>query len=455
MRDSEQIELGNPILPDGEGPTLEPRRSRRWPWIVVLLLGLGGAGGWWYTTRTASGDPKAGAAGGAPGGSPTDGRSGQGQGRPGRKDGDMRPATVATALVTTADVDVHLNGLGTVVPRNVILVRSRVDGELVRVEFREGDMVKKGDLLALIDTRPYDVLLTQAKGQLVKDEALLKNARVDLARYRQLWSEDSIPKQQLDTQEALVRQYEGSVEADRGQVDSANLQLTYCRIVAPVSGRTGLRQVDPGNIVHASDSTGIVTITQISPITVVFTLPEDSVPNVMAAVRTGHALPVEAWDRAQRRKLATGTLLTIDNQIDTTTGTVKLKADFANEDSSLFPNQFVNARMTVDTRRGVVVIPSPALLRGTQGPYTYVVRDDKTVTVRPVKPGPVEGALTVIEDGLKPGETVVTDGTDKLREGAKIELAQPITPAGATGRGAGKPGADGQQQRRRPRETKE
>jgi multidrug efflux system membrane fusion protein len=309
-------------------------------------------------------------------------------------------------------------------------------------------VVKAGDLLAEIDPRPFQVQLMQAEGQMARDQALLANARIDLERYRTLFEKDSIAKQQVDTQAALVRQYEGVVKSDQSALENARLQLTYSRITAPVSGRLGLRQVDPGNVVRASDPNGIVVITQLQPIAVIFTIPQDNLPVVMKRLQSGAKPPVEAWDRENRQKLASGTLITVDNQIDSTTGTVKLKAQFGNEDSGLFPNQFVNVRMLVDTRREVVTIPGAALQRGSQGTFVYVIKDDKTVTVRPVKLGPAEGERVSVEAGLAEGERVVTDGLDRLREGARVELAQrpgdppPAAPNDASTKGRRKKGGE-------------
>lgn len=396
------------VSPDLDSPR-RPASRRAWPWVVVLLLLAVAV--WWLLA----------------GPSVTPGGSRQGAGGRGGFDPN-RPTPVATATAKTGDINIYLHGLGTVTPLNTVTVRSRVEGELTRVLFREGQVVKAGDLLAEIDPRPFQVQLAQAEGQLARDLALLKNAQADLERYRVLFEQDSIARQQLDTQAALVRQYEGTIQADRAQIDDAKLQLAYSRITAPIGGRLGLRQVDPGNIVRASDANGLVVITQLQPIAVVFTLPEDNLPAVMKRLTAGDRLAVDAFDRGGKTLLASGTLLTVDNQIDSATGTIKLKAEFPNDDYGLFPNQFVNARLLLETRRAAVLIPSTALLRGAStlphgGSFVYVVNPDNTVSVRPVRPGATEGEMTAIEDGLAAGEVVVTDGTDRLREGAKIQVA--------------------------------
>jgi membrane fusion protein, multidrug efflux system len=373
--------------------------------IAVLVLVVGGTWAYFHYVR----GPDA----------ATDAKPAKGKGKRG---GDPNAATpVVAAAVGKGDINIYLTGLGSVTPLKTVTVRSRVDGELMRVNFTEGQMVKAGDLLAEIDPRPYQVMLGQAEGQLVKDEALLQNARIDFQRYSTLFKQDSIAKQQVDTQAALVRQYEGAIVTDKAAVDNARLQLTYARITAPVSGRLGLRQVDPGNIVHAGDAGGMVVITQLQPISVIFTIPQDQLSQVM--LKREAKLPVEAWDRENRTRIAAGQLITVDNQIDVTTGTVKLKAQFPNDDAALFPNQFVNCRMLVDTRRDVVTVPVAALQRGSQGIYVYVVKDDSTVSVRPVKLGPQEGERVAVESGLAAGERIVTDGLDRLREGAKVETA--------------------------------
>jgi multidrug efflux system membrane fusion protein len=393
-------------------------RGRRWPWFVAaIVVALAAPAVWYWTTRAAA--PPASVAGG-------------------RFEPSARAIPVVAAPVRKGSIDVYLTALGTVAPASMVVVKPRVDGQLMKVAFREGQVVKAGDLLAEIDPRPFQVQLAQAQGQMAKDQALLRNAQVDLERYRTLLSQDSISKQQVDTQESLVRQYEGTIQADQAAIDGARLQLTYSRVTAPIGGRVGLRQVDPGNVVKAADANGIVVIAQVQPISVIFPIPEDSLPRILRRLGTGEAVPVEAWDRDQRTKLATGKLLTADNQIDTTTGTVKLKAEFANSDLALFPNQFVNVRMLVETLADATLVPSAAIQRGAPGTFVYVVKDDRTVTVAPVKLGPVQGEITAIASGIAPGATVVVDGTDKLREGGKVELITRETQTAPAAAGAAK-----------------
>ncbi len=343
----------------------------------------------------------------------------------GKGDPNARTVPVVSAPARKGTIDVYIDALGTVTPRNMVVVRSRVDGQLVSVAFREGQDVKAGELLAQIDPRPFEVQLTQANGQMARDQAQLKNAQLDFERYKTLLAQDSISKQQVDTQEALVRQYQGAVQSDQGAIDNARLQLTYARITAPIAGRIGLRQVDPGNMVHASDANGLVSIAQVKPVTVIYPVPEDNVPRIVKRMQGGQDVAVDAYDRGGKSRLATGRLLTLDNQIDTATGTVKLKAEFPNLDGALFPNQFVNVRMAVETRQDATLVPTAAIQRGAPGTFVFLVKEDKSVAVTPVKLGTVEGETAEVQSGLAPGNLVVVDGADKLRDGSKVELVDP------------------------------
>ena len=388
--------------------------NKKLPWILGLGLVVAvAAGGYYYYSKSGDGDA-------TPGTEKSAGKGGGKGGKGGRRDANVPVVAVPAA---TADVGVLLDGLGSVTPIATVTVRSRIEGQLMRLNFKEGQLVRQGDLLAEIDPRAAQVQLATAEGTLARDQALLKNAQLDLERYRTLFKQDSIARQQLDTQDALVRQYEATLKVDHAAIDSARLQLVYSRITAPVSGRIGLRQVDIGNIVRAGDANGIVVITQLQPITVIFSIPEDNLPPVMKKLQAGEKLPATAFDRSGKTQLAAGMLITADNQIDPATGTVKLKAQFANEDLALFANQFVNVRLLVDTKRGATVIPAAAVQRGTPGTFVYAVdAATKAVSVRKVTLGPVQGEMVSVEQGIAPGTLVVVDGADRLREGAVVEM---------------------------------
>ncbi len=392
------------------GPSAAPGRSAH-PWIKWLLI-VAAISGIFYAVFLR----------------PSSHRTG-----PARTGGGAMPVTAETARTT--DLNVRIVALGTVTPVYTVTVRSRVDGELQKMYFEEGKTVEAGAPLADLDPRPFEVVKLQAEAQLAKDNALLENARVDLKRFQTLLEQDSVAGQQVDTQAALVRQYEASLKVDQAQVASAALQLAYAHVTAPITGRIGLRSVDQGNIVHASDANGIAVITQMHPITVLFSIPQDDIPKVLKNLATDEAMLVEAFDRDGRTRLATGKLVTLDNQIDPSTGTVRLRAEFANTDEALFPNQFVNIQLVVERLKAVTVAPAAAVQRGTMGTYVYVVGAQKTASVRTVETGPSEQGMIAITKGLAPGELVVVDGVDKLREGSAVELVgrDSGTPAGTPG----------------------
>jgi membrane fusion protein, multidrug efflux system len=386
----------SPPYPNPPGDRNDPPRHRRWVWVVMVLLIAGGI----VLYRMHSSSEAA-----------------------SKKDPSNQTVSVGVTTVQQRDVPFYLTGLGSVTAYNTVTVHTRVDGQIMRVLFKEGQFVHAGDVLIEIDPRPYQVALDQAQGQLAKDIASQNDARVDLNRYQTLWQQGVVPRQQLDTQQATVGQFDGAIQSDKAQIDSAKLNLTYSRITSPINGRVGLRLVDPGNIVHATDTNGMLVITQIQPIAVVFTLPEDNLPQVVAQMKSGQ-LGVQAYSRDDNTKLADGKLLTIDNQIDQTTGTVKLKSEFDNHDSSLWPNQFVNLRLFLSVRKGAIVIPSAVIQVGTQGSFAYVIDSDNKAEVRPIQADFSEGNISVIRQGLKAGEQVVVDGADKLQAGAAVTTHQ-------------------------------
>jgi multidrug efflux system membrane fusion protein len=343
------------------------------------------------------------------------------------------PQTIRAAQAQTGDMPITIDALGTVTPLAVVTIRTQISGRLMSVGFTEGQMVKTGDFLAQIDPRPYEAALAQAQAQLAKDTALLQQAQSDLARYQTLSKQDSISRQQVDDQAFLVAQDKAAIASDQAQIDTANLNIGYTRITSPITGRVGLRLIDPGNYVQPSDTNGLVVVTELDPISILFSTPEDNLPRISARLKAAGSLPVTAFDRANVQELEKGELTTFDNQIDTTTGTFKLRANFPNPDNKLFPNQFVNVRLLVDTLTGVILVPNAAVQLGQSGPFVYVVNDGKTVEVRNVKTGPADSAHTVIESGLKAGESVVTDGVDRLKDGAEIRFAGAPPSAGGEG----------------------
>jgi multidrug efflux system membrane fusion protein len=405
-------------------------RSSRWfvPGAIAAAVVIAALGTWYFFGRSDA------AGSGAADAATKDGKSAKaGKGARAGMDPN-RAQPVAASAARAGEINVIQTALGTVMALRTVTVKPRVDGLLQSLAFREGALVHAGDTLAQIDPAPFQVALAQAEGTLARDAAQLANARIDLERYTKLASQDSISQQQVDQQGALVRQLEGTVKISQAQVDNAKLQLSYTRITAPLGGRLGLIQVDAGNMVHGSDANGIAVITQVDPISVVFTIPQDTLPRVLARLNAGDRPAVESWDRENKVLLAKGMLVTTDNQIDVTTGTVRLKAQFGNGEGKLFPNQFVNVRMVVDTHKDAVLVPPAAIQRGAQGTVVYVVKEDSTVQLRAITTGATDGPATEVLTGLKAGERVITDGVDRIREGAKVEVAEPGGGAGVAAR---------------------
>jgi multidrug efflux system membrane fusion protein len=398
---NEQVEIAQP----SRTKLVKPTTRRRW-WLWLLVLGAALIAVLlivrWQTQRSAA-----------------------------AKSRETGPPTVPVVVASArkGEIPVYLNALGSATPFNTVTVRSRIDGQLLRVNFQEGQFVRQGDSLAEIDPKPFEVQLDQARGQLARDEAQLANAKLDLTRYQTLAAQGVIPRQQLDTQAASVRQFDGVIRADEAQINNAKLQITYCHITAPIAGRVGLRLADVGNMIHANDTNGLVVIAQIQPIAVLFTIPEDSLGQVLSKIRSGEHLMVEAYDRGGQTKIADGRVETIDNEIDPATGTSRLKAIFDNKSNALFPNQFVNVRLLVEIRKDRILIPAVAIQRGPQGTYVYVVKEDQTADVRPVTVGTIEAAQASVDTGLSEGERVVVDGVDKLRAGSKVKVNSEQGPA--------------------------
>ena len=410
--------MNQPIKALKEAPSIgpsqvaKPRSRRRFVFISTLSLLLIAGIVWWNRQASA----------------PQQSNGGR----------NAAPMSIVPEVVGKGDIGINLNALGTVTSLATVTIRTQISGYLIKVDFKEGDEVKKGDLLAQIDSRPYEATLAQAKGQLARDEAMLKGAQVDLTRYQGLAAQNAVPHQTLDTQIALVAQDQGTVEADKAAVKSAEVNLQYCRILSPLDGRVGLRQVDQGNYVTPGDANGLVVITQLQPISVLFTVPEDNLQAISKRLQSGAVLPATAYDRSGATKLAEGTLQTFDSQIDQTTGTIKLRAQFSNDNRGLYPNQFVNIRLLLDTHKDVTTMSTAGIQRGVPGTFVYLINADNTVSVRPVQLGVTDGERVEVISGLAPGERIVIDGADKLRDGAKINVrseadATPPTDAAKSG----------------------
>jgi membrane fusion protein, multidrug efflux system len=372
-------------------------RGRVWGWVLLMLVIVGGVIAYQLHARSQAAS---------------------------KDNGSTAALSVGVSTVEKKDMPYYLSGLGSVTAFNTVTLHTRVDGQLMDVNFKEGQFVRAGDVLATIDPRPYQVALDQAQGQLSKDLASQADAKVDLGRYQQLWQEGVVPRQQLDTQQATVGQFDGAIQSDKAQIDNERLQLTYCKITSPIDGRVGLRLVDPGNIVHAADTNGMLVITQVQPISVIFTLPEDNIPEVISVMKK-RPMTVEAYGRDNKQLLATGKLLTPDNQIDPTTGTLRFKSEFTNQDSSLWPNQFVNIRLFLDVRQNAILVNSAAIQKGVQGAFVYVVDANNQAQVRQVQVDFTEGNSTIVSKGLSAGEIVVVDGAEKLQAGSPVEPHQP------------------------------
>lgn len=423
----EQETPARPSMPQATKVPPSPSKGKGWIWFLVLIALA--AAGYYYWNRNNGASAGTAAVPEAKGG-----KKGRGMGGP--------PPVIAVHAKRGA-IGVYVNGLGNVTPLSTVAVKSRVDGQLMDVHYKEGDLVQQGQPLLEIDPRPFEVQLEQAEGQLARDQALLANAKVDQARYETLMQQNAIPEQQLATQKALVDQYVGIVKTDQGMIDNAKLNIVYCHIASPITGRIGLRLVDPGNIVHAADPNGLLVITQLQPISVIFPISEKDLTAVRTRFHGGQSLTVEAWDPDGKTRIATGTLSTIDNQIDQTTGTVKLRATFDNKDNALFPNQFINARLLVQQKRGAILLASAAIQRTTSTTYVWMLQQDNTVTVRNITEGVAEGDTSEITSGLEPGDAVVMTGVDKLNEGGRVNPT--FDAGGRGGRGGAADEPDGAQ----------